>query len=67
MRKYTVNPARPPGRKSGDVAALAKAEGISRQAAWYRLRKATGKPRGRPKKEATNPGQGIGGPCSLPG
>jgi len=44
---YTKKTGRPPG----DVDALAKREGISRQAAWYRLRRSTGKPPGRPHKE----------------
>ena len=35
-----------------EVGELAAREGISRQAAWYRLRKATGNPRGRPRTEA---------------
>ena len=34
------------GPPLSDVGHLAKREGISRQAAWYRLRRATGKPVG---------------------
>lgn len=45
--------ANPPGRPPGEVAALAEREGISRQLAWYRLNKRTGKPPGRPKKKVT--------------
>jgi|ERR1051326_8427866 len=36
------------GRKPGEVGKLAEREGISRQAAWFRLRRASGKPPGRP-------------------
>jgi hypothetical protein len=39
---------RRPGRPPGEVGKLAKREGITRQAAWFRLRKASGKPAGRP-------------------
>jgi len=39
-----------------EVAELAEREGISRQAAWWRLRKSTGKPRGRPRKTKTGLG-----------
>ena len=50
-RKYHRNPnANPPGRPPSAVAELAKREGITRQAAWYRLNRATGRPRGRPRK-----------------
>lgn len=37
------------------IRALMESEGISRQAAWYRLRRATGRPSGRPRKKAKGP------------
>jgi hypothetical protein len=50
-RKYTRHRgSNAPGRPPSDVAELAEREGISRQAAWYRLRRATGRPAGRPRK-----------------
>ena len=55
-RKDVRNPnSRPPGRPRTEVSELAEREGISRQAAWWRLRKSTGRPRGRPRlvKEET--------------
>jgi hypothetical protein len=44
---------RKPG-KPGDprIQALMDREGISRQAAWYRIHRATGRPPGRPRKDA---------------
>jgi len=39
------------GRPRGEVGELALREGITRQAAWYRLRRATGRPKGRPRKK----------------
>jgi hypothetical protein len=50
-RKYTRHRnSNAPGRLPSDVAELADCEGIWRQAAWYRLRRATGRPAGRPRK-----------------
>ena len=46
-RKHFVEMGR---KKRGKVAELAEREGISRQAAWYRIHRATGKPNGRPRK-----------------
>ena len=43
----------PLGRPRSEVSKLAEREGISRQAAWFRLRRATGKPRGRPPGRKT--------------
>lgn len=34
------------------IRAIMESEGISRQAAWYRLRRATGRPPGRPAKKS---------------
>lgn len=41
------------------IRALMESEGISRQAAWYRLRRATGRPAGRPRKKATSAAKGM--------
>jgi len=38
------------GRPKGKVSELAEREGISRQAAWWRLHRSTGRPKGRPRK-----------------
>ena len=38
-RQYTIDPGNPPGRPLTDVGKLAAKLGITRQAAWYRLRR----------------------------
>lgn len=40
--------------RNPEIRAIMEAEGISRQAAWYRLRRATGRPVGRPRKKSKN-------------
>jgi hypothetical protein len=41
----------PPGRRPTEVSEVARRDGISRQAAWWRLRRASGKRRGCPSPE----------------
>src|SRR5579885_122862 len=73
-RKYTRrHGAKPPGRPKGkyqgtfvtEVGELALREGISRQAAWYRLRLANCKPSCRPRK-ASSPASVTNFPWYLP-
>lgn len=39
--------------RKGEASKLAEREGITRQAAWWRLNRSTGKPKGRPRKTQT--------------
>lgn len=49
-REQLINSRNP--HRPNDVQALAIKEGISRQCAWNRLRRNTGRPTGRPRKSA---------------
>lgn len=44
-----------------EIRALMEREGLSRQAAWYRLRKATGRRPGRPRKKGKAASKSTGG------
>lgn len=45
-----AGPRRPGKPRDPRIRALMDREGISRQAAWYRIHRATGRPPGRPRK-----------------
>ena len=49
-----------------EIRALMLSEGISRQAAWYRLRRATGRPTGRPRKNAASGAKKRAKPAPKP-
>lgn len=53
IREQSLAGPRKPGKpRDPRIQALMDREGISRQAAWYRLHRATGRPIGRPRKSS---------------
>jgi hypothetical protein len=52
LAQSLAGPRRPGKPRNPRIQALMDREGITRQAAWYRIHRATGRPAGRPRKSA---------------